>query len=1336
VEEVYNWLIQEFAKNISLYKSGDENYFPTLATEEQDIDSYYKKPVFYGYRLFMEDDDGNIIDDKSGERKYVLQKAAEFTKVKAAWQIPWKNLIHDHDKTKTDNIIDRGMFCRLIETDAVFIKNVIDDILKDRKRVGESAKNSDNDTFTRYFREEDYNDYLSEPVFRSHMRFMARSVNHKDDILKHKYLTKPYVYVRTHVKNPYMYQDLISLNSDNLYDATINTIRPTLPALFITEAGELCYVDMFLAKAKKKLPKPDEMMGYYALLDLEGNEIIPTEIICNYSFRKQHVSVVFDTTYFFIYTKDDKRRLLMTNSNLIPLYDISISTPEAPPEPPEVTLHFDDTSVITGGGQLTRPDYWYDPYLRDEEHNFENYSFNGAINNVGKLHPEFNEDATSYNYDYLEFLKERRIYDLQLEYPNDKNTLKYPPYIKAIADTNKMEDTSVFVSQETTTGEILNGINEHKYPKLNKIYYYNNDVVFRYDPASRTEEQLTQVASICGSSNVFPVDQHSATTSLNTKFLTSYETYENLKKNAAADPTITLGPSWFFWGIGVDPEDGPWSTDYPTAEKLLLKELEILSTSSAGDVISQSKEPQGEEGAVLTDPIMTIKVTMETKQEQYLVRKGIFAEKNAEGKMHYVKYDVEIIKEPEITSFTGSSTICASFKINRFTGINFDNLISSNKIELTNFDPVTITKYENTETHFRFLYYLESSTEFKGIERTNEFKAHSENVDIFSRIKEDITITKTIAVGTIYDRGEWDYPGTTWKYNSSKTFGIETLKKDFDYLKPLYYYTNSLTPLGNTYNQSNILAISTLNRLLPPLPVMSDGKRDTSEEALIKYQKQLDDGTGAFVNSSTGYFTPSLKQFGFNETVLTTNVPFGINNSQEQPSPTRFFSHGFLFHDAFYTFKQQPCYDKEIPSNNPSPPYESSLHTIPLTEATLAYPRLSGSTHGTIALFHMEQDEADVTEGTGNDKKVIDNKKLKTTGWDFSLEPPKSLVHPIPTQFTIIGPHYNSPVQPAAYKQFVNQIVQLPTGTPPTTYTENLYIENHMMIYYIPSDPILNEADVVKVGAEKSLNFHFKGVSRGVKLTNTQRFKVLSENTHFMGSIDLVGATEFPESRTLKFSTKANIGTFRLKIQDDLEIIKNPKTGEKVPRTDQSPLIKIWPRTLPIKYQLDTDGIFHRVSNWTLGFLPAPKSNYHLRFFRKEEPDQQINLDEPFDPQYSTMKIKKVNSSLIGDNDLAEQSMEVSFWNIAYGGSPYIPKTIDMDKATTVEFNGVGSYPYYWYIVNTDKTYNVAMLLPVIEDGVANKRKQKIVPLEKGKFKLCVTDGAAIFYTSPEIEIK
>jgi len=1289
VEEIYNWFINEYNKDISLYHNKDQNYYSTIT-------DYYKNPILYGYLLY------SPTSKYIGKRNYTLQKAVDFTKVNAAWRIPYKNIIHDHSKTKIDNIIERGYFCRLVETDAVFIKNIMDDILKNRKREAESANNG-NDYFTRYFRETDYNGYLSEPVFRSQMRFKAWSVNHLADELKQQWLTRPYVFMRTHTKNPYVKQNLISLNSDSLYDSAINSIRPTLPALFITGTGELCYVDMFTAKARKKLPTPDNMMGYYQLLNLNGEVITPQEIICNYSFRKQTASSIFDTNYLFIYNETaTTRRCLVTNSNLVPLYDIDFFEKEIIEGASTLTIN----PKITGCGQLTLPDYWYDPCLLNEEHSFNNYSYYGDFKYIGKLLPEFNEDATAYNYDLLEFLKERRVHNL------NKDATDVAEFIKSIIDTDAMENTEQTVCQETTDGTPQSNITEYKYPKLNKIYYYDSVTkqrAFRYDPASQENEPYVQIASICGLTPVESLVDLSSYVlySTNDSFLTSYETYANF------NDSIDVGPIWFFWGVTAATDAGPWSTSYPSSETLILTNLQVLSTSSAGDVISQSKENDPDTGnAVLTDAIMTLRVTVETQKLQYMLKKGIVVEENADGEKYFVKYDVNIITAPRCGLYSGNNEVVARFKVQRYTGVNFDTLTESSVITLYNGygAKTTVSKYENTKDYFRFLYYLDSYTEVKDGKYTNNYRIYSENVKIYSRIKEDITIRKTIAPGTIYDRGDWEYPGYTWKYDpDTKTFETKSIKKDFDYIKPLYYYTNTLTELTSTYNQPNIISKVSFDR--------------------------LGIARKSFVSSCTNVGEMASRQYGFNESVKA-----GLN-STEFKKIDRLFSHGILLNNNdFYTFKQQPCHASRIPSDNPYVPSEYDLYADPQTSETKAYPRLNSSIHSATKLFAIEQEKADITDEENNE---ISSKKLIATGWDFSLEPPKSLIHPIPTQFTLIGPCYHSPVQAAAFKQFTTDIGSSGGGYPYYGGSVSLYTDDHMMIYYIPSDPILDEDIVSTIGSSRTLDFHFKGIDRGLQLSNKERFMVLTESSNFSGFIDLVNEEDpskeitFPDSRLLRFSTNARFGLYRLKIKDDLEITKNPKTGEAVLRVDQSPLIKIWPRTLPIKYQQDTDGVFQKVSDWKLGFLPAPKSNYHLRFFRKQEPDELINLEEPFDPQYGIMTIKKIESTKTGDNDLSEVSMEVSFWNIAYGGAPYIPKSLSKNKQIVVEFNGVGSYPYYWYVVNTNKTETIALLLPYVEDGKVNKKKKKLVTLgTAGKFKLCVTDGAGIFYASSEIEIK
>lgn len=1270
-----------------MHHNRDQNYYPTIS-------DYYKNPIYYGYLLY------SPTTQYIGNKKYTLQKAIDFTKVNSAWQIPYKNVIHYHYKSKINNIIDRGYFCRLIETDAVFIKNIMDDILKDRKRPAESASNSNGDEYTRYFREIDFNGYLNEPVFRSQMRFKAWSINHLADDLKNTWITKPYVYMRTHMKNPYVYQNLVSLNSDSLYDSAINSIRPTLPALFITEANELCYIEMLTTKSRKKFPIPNNMMGYYQLLNLNGEVVIPKEIICNYSFRKQTASSIFDINYLFIYEKDDgKKWCLITNNNLVPMYDIEFDT-QSISEGATLVV----TPKITGCGQLTLADYWYDPYLLNEEHFYTNYSYYGAVAYVGKLFPEFNEDATAYNYDQLEFLKERRPYNL------NKDATDVPEFIQSIIDTDKMEDTRQIVCQETSTGAALDIVAEYKYPKLNKIYYYDNTTkqrAFRYDPASKENEAIVQIASICGLSPTESLLDLSSyvLSSTNTPFLTSYETYANLKE------AIDIGPLWFFWGTSAATDTGPWSTSYPVNETLLLSKLEVLSTSSAGDIIAQSQENDPDTGeASLTDDIMTIRVTMETQKLQYMIKKGIVVEENTTtGEKYFVKYDVNIVVAPRVGLYSGDNQLITSFKVRRYTGVNFDTLTESDLITLYNGyeSKTTVTKYENSKNYFRFLYYLDSYTEIKDSEYTNNYRIYSENVKIYSRVKESITIRKTIAPGIIYDRGEWEYPGYTWKYNpaeETQAFESKSIKKDFDYIKPLYYYTNTLTELTNTYNQPNIIAKTSLDRL-----------------------KTISKG---FVNSCTSMGEANSRQYGFNE-IIQKGIP--------TTAPDKIFSHGMLIGKNFYTFKQQPCYNGRIPSDNPYAPSETELYTDPQSDATKAYPRLNNSVHSTTKLFDIEQVDTDIKDNTG---KEILNKKLITTNWDFSLEPPKSLVHPIPTQFTLIGPCYHSPVQAAAFKQFTSTITT-GGGYPYYGGSVNLYTDDLMMIYYVPSDPILTESDVYTIGSARTLDLHFKGINRNLGLTNAERFKVLTEASNFSGSIDLINEddpetpTTFPDSRLLRFSTNARFGTYRLKIKDDLEITKNPKTGESVLRIDQSPLIKIWPRTLPIRYQQDINGIFQKVSDWKLGFLPAPKSNYHLRFFRKEEQTELLDLDKPFDPQYSIMRIKKIESTKTGDNDLDEVSMEVSFWSVAYNGSPYIPKKLSKKYEMVVEFNGVGSYPYYWYIINTDQTSNVALLLPLVENGVINKKKRKLATLTTaGKFKLCVTDGAGIFYTSSEIEIE
>jgi hypothetical protein len=367
---------------------------------------------------------------------------------------------------------------------------------------------------------------------------------------------------------------------------------------------------------------------------------------------------------------------------------------------------------------------------------------------------------------------------------------------------------------------------------------------------------------------------------------------------------------------------------------------------------------------------------------------------------------------------------------------------------------------------------------------------------------------------------------------------------------------------------------------------------------------------------------------------------------------------------------------------------------------------------------------------------------INTDNFEFCPEPPKALMHPDPAVFTLKGPYYFGLTQPAVYNEFVNSVTEYAGGQYVTTIISLIY--DHMQVYYIPTDPILTPEDELRVNEEKTLLFHYKGILTELEAKNSltkeelvqlatedrTKYIAMSETTNGRASL----LRESSEQRQFLFTTKAQIGTFRLSVKDNYTKPFHPAKTDLAYRTDKSIVIKMWPRTLPVQYQMNTDGALQHVGFWTFTFSPMPKPNYNLRFFNEsKDAPEQLNLLWPIDPQSAVLKIQKIDPTVTGANEIDEVNINVHFWRLSYNGQPYIPKTINYLSTTTLNIDGVVSRPVRFYTIatNTAKGEKPA----IIKVDRNDPDKHTLVAVAKGKFKLVVMDGSFLAYVSSEIEV-
>jgi hypothetical protein len=443
------------------------------------------------------------------------------------------------------------------------------------------------------------------------------------------------------------------------------------------------------------------------------------------------------------------------------------------------------------------------------------------------------------------------------------------------------------------------------------------------------------------------------------------------------------------------------------------------------------------------------------------------------------------------------------------------------------------------------------------------------------------------------------------------------------------------------------------------------------------------------------------------------------------------FTHGVIKGDtgnpALYSFVTQPIYTGKLHDDESAPSTDEGIggnqtkniynsETGTWSQVSYIYPEMSGIAYDTQFVCSLHNDT------------LIHPEKF-----EFSIEPPKALMFPDPKIFTLMGPYFFGLSQPAVYNEFIQSTEDYSYGIIPISI-----IYDHMQVYYIPTDPIQSEEDINKTTNEKSLTLYYRGLlteletkEKPTEIEQTQETEEVKNKYKVMCETANVGAT-FTRStnskRVFTFITKAQIGTYRLSIMDAFTRQTNPAKNELTSRIDKSIVIKLWPRTLPVHYQMDTDGILQRVGFWDFTFSPMPKPNYNIRFFNMDNDEPiQLDLNWPIEPQTALLNIQKIDTSVTGDNEPPEVSVSVHFWRLNYNSKPYIPTTIELT------IDGTTSKPLRWYILPISTTRGEKPAVLTVDKN--DPEKWFIVGVSKGKFKLVVTDGSFLSYVSSEIEV-
>lgn len=417
---------------------------------------------------------------------------------------------------------------------------------------------------------------------------------------------------------------------------------------------------------------------------------------------------------------------------------------------------------------------------------------------------------------------------------------------------------------------------------------------------------------------------------------------------------------------------------------------------------------------------------------------------------------------------------------------------------------------------------------------------------------------------------------------------------------------------------------------------------------------------------------------------------------------------------ALYSFAIQPCYYNKLKADEYAPYSDADIDEdqtkyVGGNPVTYVYPSMNGT------IFDVQYVCA------------LDDAKLNKPEYtELCVEPPKGLVYPDPKQFTLTGPIYYGLTQPAVYNEFITGSESSYSYYGGTTVLTIAY--DQMQIYYIPTDPILNDADITTGGELRTLDLHFRGL-----LAKDKDDKEISTTISSLTEFGNRGAL-LTENTNRKYTLKTNarFGVFRLRVADNFDKQNDPTTLTTSKRVDNSVLIKMWPRTLPVPYQMNVDGALQRVGSWFLGFTPYPKINYRMRYYTLNNLEL-LDLTYPVDPQQIQIKIEKINTTVTGDDEIADKTVNAFLWRVSYDDKPYIPRTLKIGSTTKIVIDGTVSKPIKWYILPTNTTNGIKPA--VITTNQENTDIKYIKALSAGKFKLVVTDGSNLSYVSSEIQI-